>query len=180
MDTCWFPDNSVIINFAVVDRLDLLRSCLHGQGRVVEAVHYEIGQSQSRVPHLHKLDREDWFGAPIRIEDAHEQRAVESMRKNRFGGEDRKPREHLGESQTLHVLRTDPAYAGSVWITEDRGAFRVAQAMGLIARDTRALLEELVAFGELSAQAAFEIAVQMDQADRPLMRMPTAVRDLET
>jgi hypothetical protein len=51
--------------------------------------------------------------------------------------------------------------------------------MGLIARDTRALLEELVAFGELSAQAAFELAVQMDQADRPLMRMPTAVRDLE-
>jgi hypothetical protein len=82
MATCWFPDNSVIINFAIVDRLDLLRICLHGQGRVVEAVHYEIGQSQSRVPHLHKLDREDWFGDAIRIEDEHEQQAVESMRKS--------------------------------------------------------------------------------------------------
>jgi predicted nucleic acid-binding protein len=179
MATCWFPDNSVIINFAVVDRLDLLRSSLRGQGRVVEAVHYEIGQSQSRVPNLHKLDREDWFGEAIRIDDEHAQQAVESMRKIRFGGEDSKPREHLGESQTLHVLRTDPEYSGSVWITEDRGAFRVAKAMGLIARDTRDLLEELVAFGELAAQAAFEIAVQMDRAGRPLMRMPTTVRDLE-
>jgi len=179
MSTCWFPDNSIIINFAVIDRLDLLRTALHGQARVVEAVAYEIRQSQGKVPHLGSLDVEDWFGKPIRLKSDGDREAVEQMRLYRFGGESDKPRQHLGESQTLHIIRTKSDYASSVWLTEDREAYRLAQGMQIVSRDTRAVLEELVAHGELSAQEGFEIAVEIDRADRPVLRMPTSVKDLE-
>lgn len=38
-----FPDNTVLCNFAAVNRLDLLKSVLSGRGRWTEAVAYEAG-----------------------------------------------------------------------------------------------------------------------------------------
>lgn len=115
----WFPDNSLICNFAAIDQLGLLRKSLHGAGRIVEAVEYEIERSAARVPNLHRLDTSDWFGVAIKFQDEQDQRAIESMRRNRFGGDDDRPLEHLGESQTLHLLRTRTEFAGSVWMSED-------------------------------------------------------------
>lgn len=174
----WFPDNSLICNFAAVDELDLLRASIHGAGKIVEAVGYEIERSSRRVPNLAKMPVADWFGDPIKFVDEVDQREIESIRKYRFGGEEDKPLEHLGESQTLHLLRTRPEYAGSVWMSEDRGSLRVAKTMGIVARDSRAVIEELVANGELTAQRGFEVAVAMDRADRPFLRMPESARDL--
>lgn len=144
----------------------------------MEAVKHEIDRSAARVPNLARLDTAEWFGDPIEFRDETDQRAIERTRRARFGGDVDKPLEHLGESQTLHLLRTRSEYAGSVWMSEDRGALRVARAMGIITRDTRAVLEELVAYGDISAEQAFEVAVAIDQADRPLLRMPASVREL--
>ncbi|ROS70295.1 hypothetical protein EDF42_0104 [Curtobacterium sp. PhB172] len=63
-------------------------------------------------------------------------------------------------------------------MSEDGGSLRVAGRMGIVTRDTRAVLEELVAFGEVTAQRAYTIAVAIEQADRPILRMPTSSRDL--
>ncbi|TCU83210.1 hypothetical protein EDF51_108167 [Curtobacterium sp. PhB25] len=174
----WFPDNSLICNFAAVDELDLLRASLHGAGRVVEAVAFEIERSTAHVPNLARLDLHDWFGPAIEFRDVVDQLQIEAVRTGRFGGSDEKPLEHLGESQTLHLLRTRAEFAGSVWISEDGGSLRVAGRMGIVTRDTRAVLEELVAFGEVTAQRAYTIAVAIEQADRPILRMPTSSRDL--
>lgn len=177
MPVHWFPDNSLICNFAAVDELELLRTSLHGSGRIVEAVEYEIGRSAQRVRNLVRLDTTAWFGEAISFEDERDITAIEIMRRTRFGGDDTAPLEHLGESQTLHLLRTRPEFAGSVWMSEDGGALRVARTMGIVTRDTRAVLEELVAFGEISAVRAFEIAVAMVGTDRPVLRMPGSARD---
>ena len=40
-----FPDNTVLCNFAAVNRLDLLNSVLNGRGRWTEAVAYETRRS---------------------------------------------------------------------------------------------------------------------------------------
>lgn len=178
MASHWFPDNSLICNFAAINELDLLRACLHGSGRIVEAVKAEIEKSAQRVPNLSRLDVDEWFGAAIEFRDVADQRKIESMRRFRFGGDDLKPLEHLGESQTLHLLNTRSEYAGSVWMSEDGGALRVARTLGIVTRDTRDVLEELVVNGETTAQQAFEIAVAIDQADRPVLRMPRSARDL--
>jgi hypothetical protein len=177
MSTQWFPDNSLICNFAAVDHLGLLRTSLRGSGRIVEAVEYEIEQSSGRVPNLRNLNTAEWFGDAISFHDEKDLRAIESMRRTRFGGDDDRPLEHLGESQTLHLLRTRPEFAGSVWMSEDGGALRVARTMGIITRDSRDVLEELVAFSEIDGAQAFEIAVAIDRADRPFLRMPTSARD---
>lgn len=49
--------------------------------------------------------------------------------------------------------------------------------MGIVTRDSRAVLDDLVAFGEITAAQAFELAVAIDRADRPFLRMPTSARD---
>lgn len=41
-----------------------------------------------------------------------------------------------------------------------------------------AAVDEFVAFGEVTAQRAYTIAVAIEQADRPILRMPTSSRDL--
>ena len=62
-------------------------------------------------------------------------------------------------------------------MSEDGGALRVARTMGIITRDSRDVLEELVAFNEITGSQAFEVAVAIDRADRPFLRMPTSARD---
>ncbi|GAA2490405.1 hypothetical protein GCM10010406_28160 [Streptomyces thermolineatus] len=41
MRTWWFPDNTVLCNFAAVDRLPLLEKVLDGRGRWTQAVAHE-------------------------------------------------------------------------------------------------------------------------------------------
>lgn len=174
----WFPDNSLLINFATVGELDLLRSSLHGSGRVVEAVEYEIQPLTQWRPALRGIDCREWFGSAITFEDEADLRAIDIVRRNRFRGDETKPLEHLGESQTLHLLSTDAAYSGSVWMSEDRAAPRVARRLGVITRDTRDVLIELVAHGEIDAQRAFAVAVAMVESGRPVLRMPEQAREL--
>ena len=50
-----FPDNTVLCNFAAVDRLDLLKSVLGGRGRWTEAVAYEASRSAAKLPPLLRL-----------------------------------------------------------------------------------------------------------------------------
>ena len=50
-----FPDNTVLCNFAAVNRLDLIKSVLNGRGRWTEAVEYEASRSASRLPALRGL-----------------------------------------------------------------------------------------------------------------------------
>ncbi len=47
-----FPDNTVLINFASVHRLDLLRAWLRDRGRWTEAMAYEAQRSASHWPDL--------------------------------------------------------------------------------------------------------------------------------
>lgn len=49
---CWFPDNTVLCNFAVVDRVALLKAVLDDRGRWTTAVAFEAGRSANYVPQL--------------------------------------------------------------------------------------------------------------------------------
>ena len=62
-----FPDNTVLCNFAAVDRLDLLKSVLGGRGRWTEAVAYEASRSAAKLPPLLRLPLEGWLDDPIEI-----------------------------------------------------------------------------------------------------------------
>ncbi|MCG3039466.1 hypothetical protein L7D48_02570 [Streptomyces sp. S1A] len=52
---CWFPDNTVLCNFAAVDRLSLLEKVLDGRGRWTQAVAAEAGRSARYWPKLEQV-----------------------------------------------------------------------------------------------------------------------------
>lgn len=171
-----FPDNSVVVCFAHADELGVLEQYLRGNGRVVEAVSREISDSAGHVPALKKLNQQDWFGEAIPIVGAGIP-AVEGIRVAVFGGGKAKPRQHLGESQTLHLLQTDSTYKDSIWLTEDREAYRFAQRQHITTRDTFGILCDMVGYLDLSIDRAFEIAQHILDAGGPMLREPASPRD---
>ncbi|MBF4635784.1 hypothetical protein ITJ38_15325 [Agreia pratensis] len=166
-----------MINFAVVKRLELLEGYLHGEGRVVEAVAREISLSTGHVPQLGTIDLHSWFGSPIRIENENDQVAIENTRVGRFGGTKSRPTQHLGESQTLHVIQHFPEHSGSVWITDDGSAYKLGKGQGVLTRHTVDIFQELVVQGEISSHDAYELCEEMQNEGRSLLDPPASHRD---
>lgn len=54
MTVYWFPDNTVLCNFASVSALPLLESILRGRGRWVEAIAAEAAKSAMIYPDLER------------------------------------------------------------------------------------------------------------------------------
>lgn len=175
----FFPDTSILCNFASVDQLRLLRTFLAERGRVVEAVAREIGQSSRHVPNLRQVDLHEWFGEAIRVDALSDVQAVEQTRVARFGGRRDEPTKHLGESQTLHVIASFEGYSDSIWLTEDRSAYDLAKKRGIVTKHTCEILQTLVAYGEMSATDAYETAVGILDRDRSLMVQPPSARFFE-
>jgi hypothetical protein len=65
----WFPDTTVLCNFASVERLPLLRQVLDGRGRWVEAIAHEVGKSARFHPALASVEPDGWLREPIEITD---------------------------------------------------------------------------------------------------------------
>src|SRR5713226_8544369 len=99
-----FPDNTVLCNFAAVERLDLLESVLGGRGRWTEAVAYEASRSARVLPALGGLVAGCWLGEAIEISDEPDVLQINQIRRAVFGGTDDKPLKHLGEAQTCFVI----------------------------------------------------------------------------
>ncbi len=163
-----FPDNTVLCNFAAVDRLDLLENFLRGRGRWTEAVAAETEASARILPALGPLVTAGWLGDPIVVDRAADIAAVELVRLNVFGGRSSRRTEHLGEAQTCHVIATWKEFAGSVWISDDRASLDFADARGMTAWETIDIVRCIIADGDLTPQAAYDVMIDMADADRAL------------
>jgi hypothetical protein len=131
-----FPDNTVLCNFASVNRLDLLNLVLDGRGRWTEAVAYEASRSGRVLRDLGQLAADQWLGEPIEIDDESEIQQINAIRRAVFGGTDDEPLKHLGEAQTCFVILKWSEFAGSWWISDDREALRYARLQGITTRET--------------------------------------------
>lgn len=167
----------MLINFAVVDELPLLRRYLDDRARAVEAVVFEIGRSAERTPHLSDVDCVDWFGPAIEIKKRRDIEQVTLIRTARFGGRPTEPLKHLGESQTIHVLSTFPKFLGSWIITDDADAYGLAKGRGLATRHTVDLLTDMISNGLIDAPAAFALVERMEQEERTLIDPPRSATD---
>lgn len=174
-----FPDNTVVCNFSIINQLILLRTFLGNNARVTEAVDREIMQSARVVPHLHTLDRREWFGDPVVIDDPKEADRVEVTRIASFGGKGHEPLRHLGESQTLFVISNWPQYRGARWITDDGPAFKLAVKRNIRAQCTVDIFKALVGSWEITAAQAFQFCRQIEAAGRYLLHSPNSVRDFQ-
>lgn len=177
MTTYVFPDNTVLCNFATVERLDVLESVLRGRGRWTEAVSAEAGRSAGWLPALRSIANDGWLGEPVEVSDAQAVRIVEAIRTGPFGGDKHQPLQHLGESQTCYVLRNWPELAGSWWVSDDRDALHFARGQGLVTRETCDLVAEAVASGDILASDGLSLLRKMVDAGRYL-RVPSSEREL--
>ena len=172
-----FPDNTVLCNFAAVERLDLLKSVLGAKGRWTEAVAYEASRSANHLPDLGCLAADGWLDDPIEISDASDVRKIEQIRRAVFGGTDAMPLQHLGEAQTCHVILHWTEFAGSWWISDDREALRYARFQGITTRETIDLMSVAVVNGEIADRDAFDLMNKMVKCGRHL-RLPSLAADL--
>jgi hypothetical protein len=171
-----FADNTVLCNFAAVERLDLLRSILAGRGRWTEAVAYEASRSAAYLPALRVLPLEGWLEEPIAVSDEAGTRAVERIRRAVFGGTHDRPLRHLGEAQTCYVILHRAAFSGSWWLSDDQESVRYARRQAIPTRETIDLLSLAVAAGLVAARDAFDLMLKMSDNDRRL-RLPRSPED---
>ena len=172
-----FPDNTVLCNLAVVNRLDLIESVLNGRGRWTEAVAYEASRSASKLHALRGLPSENWLDEPIEITKKSDIRNINQIRRAVFGGTDDHPLKHLGEAQTCYVIKNWDEFAGSWWISDDGEALRYAKFQNIITRETIDIMSIAVANGDINAGDAFDLMQQMADCDRSL-RLPKSAEEL--
>ena len=177
MTEYFFPDNTVLCNFAAVNRLDLLKSVVGGRGRWTEAVAYEASKSAAFHSALVSLPDDGWLDEPVEISKDSDVRQIERIRRAVFGGTDARPLQHLGEAQTCYVIKNWPDFSGSWWITDDREALRYARFQGITTRETIDLMATAAVNGDISARDGFGLLTLMAERDRHL-RLPKNADDL--
>ncbi|MHC5902411.1 hypothetical protein ACVNF4_00580 [Streptomyces sp. S6] len=175
---CWFPDNTVLCNFASVDRLSLLEKVLDGRGRWTQAVAAESAQSARYWPKLSQVPADGWLGEPIEIDDPAETALVDRVRRVVFAGSSSRPLQHLGEAETLVVIEYRSGFAGSVWITDDGEAGRYAHRRGICVKDTVGMMREAAVAGLVTAGEGRSLLLAMEQAGRHLRGIPGRAEDL--
>jgi hypothetical protein len=164
----WFPDNTVLCNFASVDALGLLESILNGRGRWTEAVAYEAKSSaQSSYARLAAVAADGWLGEPLEIQDS-EADLVERVRRAAFGGLAGAPLQHLGEAQTLHVIQFWPGFRSSLWLSDDRAACDHARRRGITTLETQDVMAHGCSTGDISHTDGYKLLRQMRDAGRHL------------
>jgi len=172
-----FPDNTVLCNFAAIDRVSLLRAVLNGDGRWAEAVAYEASRSAQHLPKLAAVLADGWMGEPIEIDDDAETRRVEQIRRVVFGGLEDKPLQHLGESQTCFLIAESGRFDGAWWISDDREAVRYAKLQGITTRETIHLMNAAVVDGLITDRQAFADMRRMVEFGR-YVRLPRDAAEL--
>ena len=177
MTTFLFPDNTVLCNFAAVDRLDLLQVVLNGRGRWTAAVAYEASRSARHLPALAGVPDAGWLDDPIEITADSDVQRVNQVRRVVFGGTDDKPLQHLGEAETCVVIKEWTEFAGSWWISDDHEALRYARFQRITTYETIDLMSMAVADGDIAEQVAFSIMISMGDAGRSV-RITQSAADL--
>lgn len=149
MTTLLFPDNTVLVNFALIDRMDLLaRAAGGGRGRWCGTVAKECERS-AREPGLGEMVRaRHIFGTPLYPETAAERLEVRRLRDELASPGDR-PTDHLGEAETVAIVVNRPEMT-AFFVSDDRGAARLATSRGVTVITTWDLLRTFSRRGLIS------------------------------
>ena len=165
-------DTCSLLNFAVVHRLDLLHG-VYGDGiRCAEATRQEVHEQGLIAPELLDVLRTPWLDDPIVFDDPADIAAVERLRRTALGGRSRQPRQHLGEAQSLHAMRTLPALAGAALLTDDTAALDYARRLRLAAVDSADVMSEAYDRHLIGCPDAYELLLRMRDAERGV-RIPS-------
>lgn len=123
MTTLLFPDNTVLVNFALINRVDVLQHIMMGRAAWCATVASECARSAAEPGLEGMADFAATLGDPLYPETSAEHLQVRLLRDELAVPGD-PPTRHLGEAETLAVIMSRGLEA--VFVTDDRGARRLA------------------------------------------------------
>jgi len=168
-------DTCTLSNFAVVDRMDLLEGRYGYRARWTETVEWEIRRGLVAAPHLQRVLDADWLGEPVEVGgDPVALAEINNIRRGLGAGPGNQT-DHLGEAEIIYHLQY--VDAGAFLVTDDRAALDFARRRGVVAFDTRKVVEECFAYAELGCPEAFNLLRRMAAADRNV-RVPASHLDV--
>jgi predicted nucleic acid-binding protein len=167
-----FFDANTLMNFAIVNRLDLLEVHYGWRAQWTETVRDEVQRGVAAVSSYQQILDASWLPDPLEIQgtsmdDLH---GVDALRRA-LGGLPANPTQHLGEAELIYYLeRRRP---DGIFITDDRPARDLATRRQLLAIDTATVLSECYSYGEVGCPEAYDLLVQMADLGRGV-RVPAS------
>jgi predicted nucleic acid-binding protein len=132
-----FPDNTVLVNFALIGRVDLLETLVKGRAAWTLTISGECHRSAAE-PGLEALHRmPEIFGAPLIPTPA--ERIDARLLRERIAGTDFRPGASLGEAEAIAMI-TSRAIARATFVSDDAVAREHATARGISVYSTMDLL----------------------------------------
>jgi hypothetical protein len=168
-----FPDNTVLINFALLNRMDLLSRLTNGNGRWCATVATECSESAKR-PELADLSGAgDIFGEPLYPNEAEHQDLL--ILRDQLAAPGDPPTKHLGEAETIAIIVR--RQVNCFFVTDDKEARRLASGNGVQVTGTWRLLWLAHRAGLLDADTLWGYVLTLQRHERG---GPTGVRNRET
>lgn len=145
MPSLFFADNTVLVNFGLIKRMDLLERILGGKGRWCSSIETECSRSASKPGLSQMADAANFLGSAIYPNPV--ERIQTQIYRDRLAGPGDVTTDHLGEAETLAIM--DSRYSEDFLITDDGGAQRLAIQLGITYVTTWKLLQ-LITRAELT------------------------------
>ncbi|WP_255799410.1 hypothetical protein [Mycobacteroides abscessus] len=173
MANFFFADNTVLVSFALIGRMDLLETLFQGKGRWCPTVRDECLES-AKQPDLDTIaESERILGDPI-WPTKHELIQTRVLRNKLAGPQEQNQRKHLGEAETLAIMAE--RYQFEVMVTDDIGARRLAVELGIQVATTLTLLQMVVRVGLSSPEDVLEYLRLLRPRGAPVIRGVTDLR----
>lgn len=175
MTSVQLADNTPLVNFGLIQRIDLLERLLNGRGTWTATVRLEC-EASSRVPGLESLEQVPRFlGEPLTLDTEQEILLTAEIRERlRIPGDHGEA--HLGESESLAIISARSLSASL--LTDDMGARREARRLGISTFSTASMLVVAVKVGFISAQDCWDYLVSLRSGSRFLVDAPENFADL--
>lgn len=168
MTTLLFPDNTVLVNFALVGRVDLFGELVDGRGAWTHTVAEECGRSAREVG-LESLARmPDLLGQPLVA--SRQERTDALVLRQRLTSPGDADRKHYGEAECLAIIlgREQPA----AFVTDDMGARRLSRTLGVTTYSTWDLVRLAVRVTKLDDFAGWDMVQVLRAATRHVPGAP--------
>lgn len=163
-------DTCTLVNFAVVDRMDLIRGAVLG-GRWVTAVEREVRRSAQNVSGLDYAACQVWLGDSIDVDDPGAIEVIENLRLA-LGGARREPLKHLGEAQSIHAILTRPDLAAAIFVTDDLSGADLARRNNITVWTTQDIVRRCYRIGLIGCPDAYDLLSEMRHGHRRGVQVP--------
>lgn len=158
-----FPDNTVLVSFALINRMDLLERLVRDKGIWCATVARECSRS-ALEPGLVALEAaSDIFGEPLFPESQAEHLDVRMLRLELSAPGDSKFA-HLGEAETLAIITR--RMIDAIFVTDDKGAARLARKYGVATTTTWSLLRLAARTGFVDHDTLWSYVLTLANAGR--------------